>query len=314
MLPLIISLLIVVLLGALAYYYISTNDQSSQPTYTPQPIYTPQPVYDPQPLPPPLPEPTVQKSRLATVNGRDFLCPQGYYYEGDATQQACVKEGESGYVCPSDWAKVSGKPYCQYSPDTSGNDNASSGDSGSTTTGGGQPPPPIDDQSSTTTTQPPPPPEYTQYEPVPEPVYTPTPRKIRKIYKESPWREGIVWNDKLSENPSGWKNSAQVMDVYEVSAAEKDTKNSYSVYTSAYNSNNDVFKTFKIYEINNGKESGHGFGISGFTTKMTFAVRKGVNKGCVGKVSSPYFRQMVQLKPERTDCSSNGWAHDFKLG
>lgn len=151
MLILILSLIIVFLISALGLYYYSTKNatQTSTPVYTLPPVTTP--TYTPDPAPVTTPEPTPVKTRLATVDGKDFLCPQGYYYEGDATQQACVKEGVSGYVCPSGWSKINGKPYCQFSPDVTGNDGASAGDtSSSTTSGGGQPTAPINNDSSTT--------------------------------------------------------------------------------------------------------------------------------------------------------------------
>jgi len=130
-----LSLLIIFILIILSYYYyifIKSPDTGAAYNFADQSI--PQPI--PQPIPRPIPQP--EKTRLATIDGKDFLCPLGYYFEGDSTQQACVKEGVDGYVCPLNWAKVNGKPYCQYSPDTTGHDNATS-----SATGGGQPPPPI---------------------------------------------------------------------------------------------------------------------------------------------------------------------------
>jgi hypothetical protein len=284
---LLLSVLIVSVLVLIIAYYATKNQ--SEPEPNPQSV--PATVLD-LPVVSPIPPPVV-KSRLATVNGKDFLCPVGYYYEGDATQQACVKEGETGYICPTGWGKVNGKPYCQYSPDTSGTDNAT-GNTTSTTTSGGQPPPPINDNASTTTTI----------------ILT---RKLRKIYKETPsWREGVMWNDELSKKPTGWLSSEQVLDVYDVSEALKDKVNSYNVYTSNYKSSTDVFMTRKDSVIVKGMQGNIAPALIGYTPMVKFAVRIGTNAGCVAHIPGQD-RQMVRIDPLRTDCSGNGWTHLLSL-
>jgi hypothetical protein len=162
MIEILFGLSIIFLIALIGYIYIQSQSATSVP-YPPvpsppvssppvpsppvssPPVSYPPVSYPPVTPPPPVtyPDPVVPRSRLATVNGRDFLCPTGYYYEGDGTQQACVKEGTSGFVCPSGWDILSQKPFCSFNVDSSGNDGAAGGDAST-------PPPP-----------PPPPPTYT---------------------------------------------------------------------------------------------------------------------------------------------------------
>lgn len=158
MIEILFGLSIVFLIALIGYIYIQSRSSSAASTpISYPPVVNPSVPYPPVTTPPPVtyPDPVIPRSRLATVNGRDFLCPTGYYYEGDGTQQACVKEGTSGFVCPSGWNQLAQKPFCSFNVDSSGNDSAVGGDTSAPAI---IPVPPINDQSATPATDPPPPP------------------------------------------------------------------------------------------------------------------------------------------------------------
>lgn len=183
-----ITIFLIATIGFIAYnkksdaQYAPVTTQPAPAESTPIFTEPTQPVTtQPAPVEPTQTTESVPRLTSTIIDGQDFTCPSGYYYDGNSSYQKCIKDSSVDYTCPSGWNKVTNMPYCTFAEDTPGESLPSA-----TPIPAIEPQPPINDQSSTPAMDTVVAPEPAS---LPEPVPAPVPEPV--IVKPPPNIDGL---------------------------------------------------------------------------------------------------------------------------